>query len=159
MHESLTFFKLSSEKQTGCCGVSCCLFYVVTFSVGSGHWVKMQEIKHSDAFEPLIQTSLSANLRLANLGWPVSSFSVGRVSADICRRLMCEFLYSSIWFHKTPFTSFTAARLLGVSGWGRTCPTLGFNDSPPPLGFGTLFLCTVISIGKGGLEFFLRQGY
>ena len=43
------------------------------------------------------------------------------------------------------------------AGGGRA-PRSGFIDSPPPLGFGTLFLCSVISIGKGGLEFSLRQG-
>lgn len=26
-------------------------------------------------------------------------------------------------------------------------------DNPPPLSFGTLFHCSLVSIGKGGLEF------
>lgn len=95
---SSTFFKLSSEKE------------------------------FADVEAGTLKTSSCPSVLswLSDLGWPPVLNSVGRVSADICRRLMCEFLYSSsIWSSFTSFTSFTAARLLGVFRPGvRTCPAL-----------------------------------
>lgn len=109
------------------------------------------------AQELVILTSLSAYPYFANLGWPFF-FHTSHLGESLQTSAAVRCV-----------SSFTAAfgprdliHLLyscSVAKRPQAGGGLGFNDSPPPLGFGTLFLCTVISIGKEGLEFFLRQGY
>lgn len=109
----------------------------------------------------VILTSLSAYPQFANLGWPIF------LNSELGESLQSRHLpLSDVWLPlqqhlvlNTSFNPFTAARLLGVFqvGGGHGL-RVGF-DSSPPLGFGTLFLCTVISIGIEGLEVFLCRGH
>lgn len=67
---------------------------------------------------------------------------------------MCKFLYSCICSSDLFHLLYSCSVARSFPAGGSRCPSLGFNDSPPPLGSGTLSPCTVISIGKGGWSFF-----